>query len=136
MSGFSPFQDYTAVPIRTAAILTNGYVAGTIIGTDSLTTLNEGRNQLILLVSFTIGSLTTAEIKVEFSHDGTTYYQETFGSITAGTETDTIGIHQIGATGNYRIPVQTKDRYVRVSAQGTGTVTSSSMAISAIVGVA
>lgn len=91
---------------------------------------------MILLVDFTIGSLTTAEIKVEFSTDQTTYYQETFGSISGGTETDTLGIHQIGATGKYRIPIQLKDRFVKISAKGTGTVTNSLMAISAVVGVA
>lgn len=128
-------QDYGIMPVRTAAILTNSYVAGTIIGADNLNH-NELNNQLILLVDFTLGSLTNGEIKVEFSSDGTNYYQETFASITANVETDTVGTHQMTATGAYRIPIQTKDRFVKVSARGNGTVTSSSMKIQAIYGVA
>jgi len=138
MSGFSPAQDYSVVTVRSAAVLTNSYVAGTVIGlsSDPASDHNELRNQLILLVDFTLGSLTTAEIKVEFSPDNSTWFQEVFGSISGGTETDTLGIHQIATTGLYRIPIQTKDRFIKVSAKGTGTVTNSSMAIKAIIGVA
>ena len=57
-----------------------------------------------------------------------------FSAISGGTDTMTLGEHKVSATGNYRIAIPIKDRYVKISAKGTGTVTSSSLAISAIVG--
>ena len=116
-------NDFTVKSIRSAAILTGSYVAGTVIDTAGI------YNQGILNVSFTKGSLTTAEFKIEFSNDNTTYYQETNPSVSAGTTTETLAEHQIGATGNYRIPVPILDRYIKVSAKGTGTATSSSMTL-------
>jgi hypothetical protein len=125
------------VTVRTAAILTNAYVAGTVIGgetTGEKSKTNE-YNQLILYVTFTIGSLTSASIKVEFSNDNSTYYQETAMSISGGTVTESLAIHTISASGNYRICIPMNDRYVKISAIGTGTVTSSSMGIKAVLGV-
>ena len=120
--------DYINKSVRAAAILTTSYVAGTVL------TETQGYNQLVALVNFTIGSLTTAEIKIEFSPDNSTWYQETFQSVSGGTATETLGAHQINATGLYRILVPIKDRFVRISAKGTGTVTSSSMTIDALLG--
>lgn len=125
-----------AIPIRASAVLTNGYVAATVLGAATESSQNGLRNQLMLLVDFTLGSLTSAQIKVEFSPDGTDYYQETFGAIAAGVETDTLGVHTLTATGKYRIPIPCKDNFVKISAQGTGTVTNSLMAIKAVVGIA
>lgn len=120
--------------VRTAAILTDSYVAGTILGEKGGSPSGDAIEftQLILYISFTKGSLTTAEVKIEFSEDGTTYYQETFTSESGGTSTDTAGVHSFGATGNFRIPVPINDKYIKVSAKGTGTVTNSSMAIDAV----
>jgi hypothetical protein len=126
-------QNYVLKPVRSAAILTNSYVAGTVIGLDPLVEMN---NQLVILAKFVVGSLTSAEIKVEFSPDGTTYYQESFSSISTTTDTLSLGEHKMGGTGNFRIAIPIKDRYIKISAKGTGTVTSSSLAIDAIVGVA
>lgn len=125
-------QDYTAQAIRAALILTTSYVAGTLL--DFNNTNPALRNQLNLLVAFTIGSLTTAEIKVEYSHDGTTYYQDTFEAISGGTSTLSLGLYQIGASGNYVIQIPIKAAYIKVSAKGTGTVTASSMKIDAVIG--
>jgi hypothetical protein len=86
-------------------------------------------NQLQLYIDFTIGSLTSAEIKIEFSSDNSTWYQEAFGAISGGIDTLSLGEHTIGATGKYRISTPIKDRYIRVSVKGTGTVTDSSLAI-------
>lgn len=125
-------QDYILQSIRTAAILTNSYVAGTVLNYSN--TNPALRNQLNILVKFTIGSLTSAQIKVEFSHDGTNYYQDTFESISGGTSTLSNGEYSIGATGNFVISVPIKFSYIKISAKGTGTVTSSEMTIDAIVG--
>jgi len=121
-------QDYKREAIRSAAILTGSYVAGTVI--ENLHT----KNQVVLLLKFTIGSLTSCEVKIEWSPDGTTYYQETFGSIASTTDTLSLGEHKMTGTGNFRLPVSIKDRFMKVSAKGTGTVTSSSLAIEAVIG--
>ena len=126
-------QDYVVKSVRSAAILTSGYVAGTVIGTDM--PLYQ-QNQLVILVDFTIGSLTDASIKVEFSPDNSAFYQESFSSISAGVDTVSLGSHKFTGTGKYRIAIPLKDRYVKISAIGNGTATNSTMTIDAIVGVA
>lgn len=123
-------QDYTTRSVRSSAVLTGSYVAGTVLTDIHL------YNQLILEINFTIGSLTSAEVKIEFSRDNSTFIQETFQSIAAGTATETLGIHQISATGVYTIAIPIKYRYAKISVKGTGTVTSSLMDITAIIGVA
>ena len=120
--------DYAYKPVRAAAILTNSYVAGTV-----LTNVQE-KNQLEIEVQFTKGSLTNAIIKVEFSPDGVTYRQQTFGSISTGVKTLSLGTNLIAADGNYTISIPIKTKNIKISAIGTGTVTSSSMEINAVVG--
>lgn len=126
-------RDYSYHNIRSAAILTNGYVAGTVLGPTNGNP--SAYNQLIVYVDFTKGSLTSLEIKIEFSHDGTTYRQETFSAVSGGTSTDTLGVHTMTATGGYRISVPIKDNYIKISANGTGTVTASSATVTAVLGV-
>lgn len=133
MSGVTQ-QDYVLLTVRPAAILTNSFVAGQVIGPTS--PLMTEQNQMILYVDFTLGLLTNGQIKVEFSHDGSDYYQETSGVITTGAETDTVFTHFFNATGKFRIPIPIKDRYIKISAGGVGTVTASSMKILAVIGVA
>ena len=116
--------------LRASAVLTNSYVNSSSIA------VSEGENQLILLVDATMGSLTSIEVKVEFSDDDSTWFQETFSSVSGGTDTLTLGEHAITIDGNYRIPVPILDRFVRVAAKGTGTVTSSLLEIDGILGVA
>ncbi|HOJ16497.1 MAG TPA: hypothetical protein PLC43_04925 [Caldisericia bacterium] len=109
-------------PVRAEAELTTSYVAGNIIDVSDA-------NQLILYVKFTKGSLTSAEIKIEFSADNTTFYQER-NSI------DALKTHSFNADGNYRLVIPVMEKYVKVSAKGTGTVTDSKMQIDALVGTA
>lgn len=116
-----------SVAVRAAAILTNGYVAGTVLNTSEA-------NQVTLFIDFTLGSLTDAQIKIEFSPDGTNYFQEAFDSISTGTNTESAGVRKLTATGTYVLFVPVMAKTVRVSAIGTGTVTSSSLAITALVG--
>ena len=126
---------HNTLPVRSSAILTNSYVAGNVLGDDvSSPDILKTSNQLVLYVNFTIGSLTSASVKVEFSSDKSTWVQETFSSISGGTDTLSLGVHTMTATGVYEIAVPIKAKYVRVSAIGTGTVTSSLMAITAVVG--
>ena len=124
--------DYIKFNIRSAAILTTGYVAGTVLSPTN--GYPAKYNQLIVLADFTIGSLTDAQLKIEFSHDGTTYYQESFSSISGGTDTVSAGVHKFTASGKYRIAIPIKDNYIKISVIGTGTVTSSSMTVDAVLG--
>jgi hypothetical protein len=134
-------NDYRYIPdIRPSAVLTNSFVPGLVIGSNSTEAYMPGtcalKNQLILYVDFTKGSLTTAEIQIEFSNDNSTWFAETEDDIAASTGiiTERNSIRTLGATGKYRIPVRINDNYIRVSAKGTGTVTGSLMTINAIIG--
>lgn len=110
---------------RAAAILTNGYVASAAIDVST-------SNQVIFFINFTIGSLTDADLKVEFSPDGTNWYQETYAVISGDTSAETLGIHTYGASGAFRLPIEVAEKYIRISAIGNGTVTNSSMTIKMI----
>lgn len=133
--------DYIKRAVRASAVTTNSYVAGTILGAEAGTTLEsrttkpQEYNQLVLFVDFTIGSLTDVLIKVEFSPDNSSYYQETVGTIASGVETDATLEHKLTATGKYRIAIPCTDRYIKVSVKGEGTVTNSLCAIDAVLGV-
>lgn len=130
------YQDYIFKVIRPASELTNSYVAADILG-DTPDVTNVGlQNQLILEVDFTLASLTSAELKIEGSHDGVNFFQETYGNISGSTMTVSLGEKQLASSGLFRIAVQIKDRYIRVSAKGTGTVAGSSMTITAVIGTA
>lgn len=118
--------------VRAAAALTNAYVEGTVLSPFNGSPAR--RSQLVILADFTIGSLTDCQIKVEFSSDGSTYYQETFSSISGGTDTLSAGVRKLTASGKYRIAIPIKDSYIKISAIGTGTVGGSSLAIKAAVG--
>ena len=67
--------------------------------------------------------------------EATTYwYQTTTTSASGGTITVYSAEYTRTASGQFRLSVPIKDRYIKVSAKGTGTVTNSLCAISAIVG--
>ncbi len=113
---------------RASAILTTSYVYGATIEAFKW-------DQLIIYHGFTIGSLTSASVKIQFSADGTNWYDETFEAISAGVATDTTGEHKTTATGNFRIAVPIQDRYVRVGVIGVGTVTSSASILEVMLGI-
>lgn len=118
MLKYGPFP----VSVRSAAILTTGYVAGTVIDEAS------HYNQCDLEIAFTKGSLTSLEIKIETSIDGVTYYPETNASISGGTTTLTPGEYTTTTDGNFKINVPISTAHIKVSFKGTGTVTGSSVA--------
>lgn len=197
--------DIQTTDVRTSAILTTSYVAGTILES------RQSHNQIIVDIDFTIGSLTSAEVKIDYANDkkisvaydnqaanftvgdevigrttkakgiiesdtdgGTTgtlvltnvkgtfkdnemiidsageaggeaqingtptdvssWKQETFTAISGGTGTMTVGERTMAATGQYKIETPFLAPRVRISAKGTGTVTSSLMAIVASTG--
>lgn len=101
-------------------------------------------NMVEVLVAFTKGSLTSAILHFEVSDDGVTWYPVTTpnGAITvAGDEAqqnqliDAKTLAPAGASANYRFVVYpVENRYFRVVARGVGTVTGSTLAISAFAG--
>lgn len=130
-------SNYSLFDVRTAAILTNSYVSGTVIGGTVESQNLFYNNQLIIEIDFTIGSLTNVIIMVEFSTDGITWFQQSYEDIAAATGVSTLRprYHLIAATGKYRFePITICEPYIRISASGTGTVTSSSLAVKAIIG--
>ena len=125
-------NDYILKNVRSSAVVgTTSMVAGTVIDNAKF------EDEVILLVDFTKGNLTNASIKVEFSPDNTNYYQEVNELMTAGATTYAVVAitHTLNTTGKYRLaPIKIKDRYIKVSAQGSGDNTNSLLAIDAIVG--
>lgn len=105
------FHDYYQYPVLTAAALGAGFTAGTIVGPVPLESMS------VALVQVTGAA---CSLKFEYSSDKITWYQETFGSITGGVETDTLGTHTLTAVGNYRLGIPILDQYIRVSAAGAG----------------
>lgn len=99
---------------RAAAVLTNAAVASNVVPVNQ--TLN-GRIQVYC--NFTLGSLTNVIINPQVSEDGTNWYDVTDpGSLT------------ITATGKKAFTIDASGaKQFRVQATGTGTVTSSSLAI-------
>lgn len=125
-------MDFTNIklePVRSASILTNAYVAGTVIENA------EKYNVMSLLIDFTKGSLTDCQIKVEGSMDGTNYYQLLSDSISAGVNSVAGLVYKLTAnTAGSTTPLTINVKKIKISAIGTGTVTGSSLAISAIMG--
>jgi len=117
--------------VRTPAILTTSYVAGTVL-TDV-----EHYNQLNLFVAYVKGSLTSLQVKVEYSDDGVNFYQDTFFAESGATATGSAGEYSFAPAGNqnYVISLPIQCSAIRVSAKGTGTVTDSSVGIIATLGV-
>lgn len=117
-------------PIRSSLIPTTGYVAGTVIDN-----AHNDYNQLVIHWDVTLGSLTSAELKVEFSSDGgTTYFQETNKAVSGGTTTLTVNEYTTTTTGKYEIKIPILARHIKISAKGTGTLTNSLIAVDALLG--
>jgi hypothetical protein len=132
-------QDYKPLgPIRAATILTTAYVPYVIdsIGTGVTDDADiPVYNQLIVYVAFTQGSLTSLNIKIETSPDNeTTWYQETARAITGGVSAESQLVHNYTASGNYIITIPIKYPNLRISVEGVGTVTGSSLALNVAVG--
>lgn len=107
-----------AFAVRAAAILTAGEVAGTSFD------LNNAHNgQVCAQLDFTIGSLTNGIFRFYGSMDGTNFYS-LYGS-TGAAVTQTLT-----ASSTISIPLHAQGwKFLRVSVQGTGTVTSSSATV-------
>lgn len=120
-------NNQTIETIRSAAVLTTSYVAGTVLNL-------EGCNQFQLLVAFTKGSSDGARIKAEYSDDGATYYQETYFSISGSDAIHAPVYHKLEATGDVVISLPVMAKWAKVSAVAITSGTSTSMKITSIKG--
>jgi len=131
--------DYRYIPnVRSSAVLTGSYVAGTVIGPTSTGVFQANGNEynmLLVDVDVTLGSLTSVELKVEFSEDGSTYFQQSSVSTASGTITASVAEYTFGASVNYRLEIPVAAQFIRISSKGTGTVTNSLLAVDAILAV-
>ncbi len=126
---------YTSRQIRDAAILTTSYVAADVLWLDDNNTA-QTLNQSVLFIDFTIWSLTSMELKIEYSDDSINYYQQSFIDISGWTATVSSWEYTFTSSGTYEISNPFKAKYFRASIIGTGTVTGSSCAIKGIIGMA
>lgn len=102
---------------RTAAILTTGEVAGNAFDLN-----NAWSSTVTVDASFTIGSLTNVILKAYASTDGVTYDPVTDYSGAAWSRTETASVERC-----YSIPAMPGWKFFRMTAQGTGTLTSSTL---------
>lgn len=122
---------YTKV-IRSSAILTTSYVAATVLGGSQDNALVPEYNQLAAYFIYTKGSLTSLEVKVESSLDGTNYVTETNIAVSGATITMNKGEFTTTEDGNFKIALPMSAKFIKVSAKGTGTVTNSLLEIQAM----
>lgn len=131
--------DYKFLPnVRSSLILTGSYVAGTTIGPTSTGVFKvngNGYNMLLVDVDVTLGSLTSVELKVEFSEEGSTFFQQTSVSTASGTITASVAEYTFGSSVNYRLEIPIAAQFIKISAKGTGTVTSSLLAVDAVLAI-
>ena len=122
-------SEHEASQVRAAAELTTSYVASDLKE-------STGYTQLVVNILLTLGSLTTAELKVEFSENGTDFYQETFelADFAAGKSEVKVNEYEFSVSGNFRLFIPIKDRKIRISVKGTGDETGSSMAVDCVLG--
>ena len=115
MASSAPNESFAA---RAAAIMTTSEVAGT-----SFDLNNAWGSAATVQIDFTQGSATNGVFRFYVSQDGSTWYSLYGASAAALTQTLT-------ANASLAIPVQAAGwKFLRVSVQGTGTMTSSSATI-------
>lgn len=122
--------------VRAAAILTSSYVGSSSIEMPY-------SNQLLCYVDVTLGSLTTIEVKAQYSYNDSSWFDEAerqSSTVTAATGIDqAIGltypkIYQLNDTATLVIATPNLGRFMRMAIKGTGTTTSSSATIRCVAG--
>ena len=115
--------------VRTSSALTASYVAGEDMDAKDC-------NTLVLYIDYVGNNLTSADIKISYSYDASTWYQESMTAAATGTTTQYENIHKFSSDGSYRLKIPVLDRFVKIESIGNGTVTGSLLAISSYVGIA
>lgn len=113
--------------LRASAVLTTGYVASDSYPCGPF-------SSVVFDLDFTIGSLTSLEVKVQYSTDGGTTWRDVLVVETpsSGVSSTVVHVLQMAATTGGSVTVDTTAfELVRLAAKGTGTVTGSLLAIGA-----
>jgi hypothetical protein len=126
---------YTTKEIRSATILTNSYVAANVLWQNDNNRIQE-LNQSVLFIDFTIWSLTSMELKIEYSDDGVNYYQQSFIDVSWGTATVSAWEYTFTASWSYEISNPFKAKFIKISVKWTWTVTWSSCTIKWVIWIA
>lgn len=107
--------------IRASAVLTSSYVAATDIDC-------QNASQVYIYLNYTKGDETSCEVKVEYSYDDTTYFQET--AVTTGaTAALTISTYQMTATGKFVLQIPIMARWLRISVKASAGTPTGTLAI-------
>ena len=124
-------QDYGPKTIRDVAQPTASFVAATVLEHKYL------KNQLILNVAVVLGTATSVNLKVEYSHDNVTFYQRTIASENSSTGFIDYALaeERFKAGGNYSLEIPIKYNFIKVSVKGVGTLTTTTVGIESIVGI-
>lgn len=127
-------QDYITRIVREDAELTTSEVTHSILTPGALQENLYNRNQMLLYVDFTKGSISSVDLRVEVSHDGVKWYDPQVETSSGGVTTSDDHKWTMTTTGKRRYPFPIKDRYIRLVAQGFGTVTGSSLEVIVVIG--
>ncbi len=116
-------------------------LTNSLVYTTPLELVNQ--NQVTALVDFTIGSLTNMLFRVQLSFDKLNWYDyeidDTQNEVVSGSDVDIPAralVRVFDANSHLAIQIPVKTVWMRFGVVGTGTVTGSSCAISAMVGKA
>lgn len=111
----------------TSLIIQKNLILKSLSGSKALTIPNvasevmniQGANQVQLLIGFTKGNSAGCRLKIEFSEDQTTWYQESMVSaFPVENEVESkLVMRRINETGNYVISIPVSASYLKVSAQ-------------------
>ena len=115
------------VTVRAAATLTTSYVASNALNI-------QGANQLQMLVSFTKGSSDGCRLKIEFSEDESTWYQESVADIMATNDVEHAPLtRKVNDSANLIMSVPISASFLRVSSQAITSGTGTSLSILATI---
>ena len=115
------------IVVRAAAALTTSYVAS-----DSFNI--QGANQLQLLAAFTKGGSNGCRLKIEFSEDESTWYQESVAEFLSGNDAKHAPLsRKIENTANLVISVPLSASFFRVSGQAITSGAGTSLSIEATI---
>ena len=117
-----------SILVRESSTLSTSYVQSEAINI-------QGANQLQLLGSFTKGSSSGCKLKIEFSEDLSTWYQESAYALSDGGSTADHFVveRQIEDSADIVIPIPLSSSFIRVSALANGSGTGTSLSIIATI---
>lgn len=123
------YPDYRRELARTSRVPTAAYVVGDSdqVSADSLIISMRGNDELYLYLDITQVTVTKFFVRIEFSDDQTTWYQEAGeepATLAAGVIEVPVGVieRSFTTTGKYRLPIDVDDPFVRISVRATGAI--------------